>query len=108
MTKQNTKTTETKRETPVQRMVATDQEDTKIRRYFLRAPAEATVEDLKRREYWKTAAHLLSRHDVVTVLADDEEWQAECVVEKSLRGVGADVTVARVIERQGIKDVAIP
>lgn len=70
--------------------------------FLVTAAPGATVEDLKRPMYWRTAAPYLSRHDVVHVLAVDESWEAECRVERSHPQSGTVVTVVRVIDRVGV------
>lgn len=76
--------------------------------FFIKAHPDASVEDLKRFSYWKNAAASLSRHDRITVLADNESWEAECRVESVTTGMGAEVRVVRVDERTPINSAVQP
>lgn len=69
------------------------------RRWFVKAPAGTTQDDVRTEVFWKRAAASLGRHDLVTVLADDESWQMEVVVEKSRADVGVEISVLKVQSR---------
>lgn len=72
------------------------------RRFFIKAPANATIEDARYPEFWGGISKWLTRHDIIFLLAADESWEAEIRIE-GVRMTGADVSVSKVYSRTPIK-----
>jgi hypothetical protein len=77
------------------------------RRWWLKAPPEATREDAMHPAFWAHVARWLSRHDVITLLAFDESWELELRVE-TVRQSGAEVSVSKNYARQPINLAGTP
>jgi hypothetical protein len=58
-----------------------------------------TQDDVRHPDYWRNIAPLLSRHDLITIYADDESWEIEACVERVLQG-GAHISVRKVYKRE--------
>jgi hypothetical protein len=71
------------------------------REWDVKVPPEATQDDVRSPYFFSNIAPKLTRHDLITVRADDETWQLELVVERVL----ADevyCTVLKAIKREGM------
>ena len=70
-------------------------------KHYVKAPPGATRDDVRHPSFWGAEAKKLRRHDEITLLADDETWQLELIVE-SVAMASAEVTVVKNIARVGI------
>ncbi|OYX39024.1 MULTISPECIES: hypothetical protein [unclassified Sphingomonas] len=70
-------------------------------RFWHKAKAGIEKEDLLYPQYWSKASRLVGRHDIITVIADDESWEVECCVERAFDG-GATVVIRKVYARTSI------
>jgi hypothetical protein len=77
------------------------------RAYFVKAPPAATQEDPLHPAFWAPVAKDLTRHDIIRLLADDESWEMELIVER-VRQSGADVTVWKVGKRTPLSRAGAP
>jgi hypothetical protein len=77
------------------------------RRFFHKAPPGTSKEDPLYPGWWGNVCRQLLRHDVVTLLSDDESWEAEYCVE-AVRMDGAEVSVRKVYARKGIVAAQTP
>ena len=71
------------------------------RRWFMKAPPEATREDPMHPSFWVNVKRHFTRHDIVTLLADDESWELEICIE-AVRHSGADVSIRKNYGRTAI------
>lgn len=71
------------------------------REHWAKAPAGANRDDVRHPEFLANVSKNLRRHDVIHLLADDESWQLELIVE-TVRLNAVDVTVVKNISRQGL------
>ena len=78
-------------------------EEHKRNRHWHRAASGVTQDTIRDQSYWALLARNLHRHDIVTVLADDESWEIELTVEKVLQDA-AVVSVRKVYSRTPIND----
>lgn len=72
------------------------------RRFFVRAPERTTNESPLYPGFFANVTKMLSRHDLITIMADDESWEMEVVVEAVILG-GAEVSVRKVYSRKAIR-----
>lgn len=77
------------------------------RTFWMKAPPEATREDLGYLEFWGGVRKYLTRHDIVHVLADDESWEVECCIE-AVRADGCEITVRKAYSRKPISAASTP
>lgn len=77
------------------------------RHWWLKAPAGATREDPLHPEFWSRVCRFLTRHDIITLIADDEAWELELCVE-TVRQSGADVSVRKHYSRTGFNLAGTP
>lgn len=71
--------------------------------WWHRAGTDVTQDNVRHTEYWSTIAKQLARHDIITVLAEDETWELELCVERVLpHEAGAIVSVRKAYKREGI------
>ena len=73
----------------------------KRNRHWHDAGPGVTQDTIRDRAYWSMVATKLQRHDTITVLADDESWEAELVIERVVQDA-AEVSVRKVMGRQSI------
>lgn len=76
------------------------------RRLFIKAPPGVTAEDIRYESFWKNVCKRFVRHDVVTVLADDESWEAELAVE-AVRHDGLEVSMRKLYGRKPISSTSM-
>lgn len=81
-------------------------EDSYRRRKWLKAPPGVTKEDLLYEGFWKNVCKQFVRHDIITVLADDESWEAELAVE-AVRHDGAEVSMRKIYSRKPIASTSM-
>lgn len=77
----------------------------KRRHFLLKAPPGMTQEDARNFDAWAHIAKSFTRHDLVTVLADDESWELECCIE-AVRSDGCEVSPRKVYSRKPVKAAA--
>ena len=77
------------------------------RRWFLRAPEGTDKEDPLYEDFWAPIAARLTRHDIITLLANDESWELELCVEAS-KATGAKVSLRKHYSREGIAQHMTP
>jgi hypothetical protein len=77
------------------------------RRFFGKAPQGATQEDPLHPEFWIGVCSQLRRHDIFRLLAHDESWEMEIIIE-TVRQKGADVSVSKVMKRTPLNMVGTP
>ena len=77
-------------------------EDHVRRRWFVKAPAGATKEDCLYESFWAEIAKNFTRHDIIFLLADLEDWELELRVEK-VTAAGAVVSLSKSYTRHPIK-----
>ena len=70
------------------------EESQRRRRLEFDAPQDATREDAMHPSFWANVAKWLRRHDILTLLAYDQSWELELVVE-TVRQSGVDVRVRK-------------
>jgi hypothetical protein len=69
------------------------------REHWAKAPHGANRDDVRHPEFLVNVAKGLRRHDVVHLLADDESWQIEMIVE-AVTLTGVECTVVKNIARR--------
>jgi hypothetical protein len=77
------------------------------RHWWFQAPAEATREDPLHPSFWANVCKHFRRHDLITLLANDEGWELELCVE-AVRQSGADVSVRKNYSRSGMDRAGTP
>ena len=83
------------------------QEEQYRRRWFIKAPFGATREDPLHPSFWTNVSRHFTRHDVVSLLADDESWELEICIE-AVRQSGCDVSVRKNYGRTAINMAGTP
>lgn len=68
-------------------------------RHRHKAGPGVTQDTIRHLEYWAFLAPKLRRHDLITILADDESWEIEACVERVLQDA-AEISVRKVHKRQ--------
>lgn len=77
------------------------------RTFWMKAPPEATREDVSYMEFWGGVQKYLQRHDIVHVLADDEGWELEVCIE-AVRTAGCEISVRKSYSRKPIASTSTP
>ncbi|MCH2240053.1 MAG: hypothetical protein MK060_19445 [Blastomonas sp.] len=75
------------------------------RTWWHRAKVGATQDTVRYPEYWANVARQLNRHDLITILAEDETWEMEACVERVTIN-GAELSVRKVFKRDPLADGA--
>ena len=75
--------------------------ETKRQWHWHRAGAGVNQDDIRDVRYFGLLASRLRRHDLITILAEDESWEVECVVERVMREA-AEIRVRKVYPRTSI------
>lgn len=75
-------------------------------RHWHRAAPGVTQDDIRHPDYWGRLVRQLHRHDIITVLADDETWELEIVVERVLDD-GARVSVRKAYKRETVAEASM-
>lgn len=91
---------------PRARMGTVHDEGAYRRRFWIKAPAGATKEDPLYSNFWSTISKQLGRHDIVTVLADDESWELELCIE-AVNHNGAEVTLRKHYSRKSVASTSM-
>ena len=71
------------------------------REFWTNAPPGASHDDIRHPEFFVNVSKDLRRHDVIHVLANDETWQVEMIVE-AVKQTSVDVSVVKKISRVGL------
>lgn len=69
------------------------------RRWMVKAPANATQDDVRHQDFLGPVATKLTRHDIITILADDETWEMECCVERVMQDA-VQISVRKLYSRE--------
>lgn len=67
-------------------------------RYWHKAGPGVTQDHIRHQDYWANLAKRFTRHDIVTVMADDESWEAELCAEHVIHGA-VQMSVRKVYKR---------
>jgi hypothetical protein len=69
--------------------------------HFHKAGPGIGADEMRTQDYWSNVCHLLTRHDIITAITDDESQEFELVVERVVQG-GAQVSVRKVYARETV------